>query len=242
MKAKSVFRVSLLFCLVTSSVHSTPAQAQPPNPSARSISGSAAGATKVPTRLKDGSYIGEIRLFSFEQGPPKGWKECNGQSLVIGNYRDLFDVIGNRFGSKDPGTFNLPDLRGVLPRGWNHGKVDGIHDPDAANRQIPPGGPNYSDGTDHVGTLQLDAMQSHKHNDAGHQHTLNTAYRNDFACGDRCGAYTVPNGTLLTTQAGNANLGSPVDAQGGASVRISSETRSSNVYVMYCIRDGSSSD
>ncbi|HEX3532282.1 MAG TPA: phage tail protein [Thermoanaerobaculia bacterium] len=200
------------------------------------------GAVKVPTRLKDGTYIGEIRLFAFEQGPPKGWQECDGRSLVINNFQSLFDVIGNRFGSDEAGKFNLPDLRGTLPRGWNHAKTSGIHDPDAMARSIPPGGPNYPDGTDHVGSFQLDALQTHKHNDNGHQHTLNTAYRDDFACGNRCGAYTVPTGTLLTTLPGNANLSGPVDATGGSSVRVSSETRPSNISIMYCIRDGRETD
>lgn len=200
-----------------------------------------AGATVTPTRLPDGTYIGEIRLFAFEQGPPKGWKECDGKGLKISEYQRLFEVIGDRFGSEQAGFFNLPDLRGTFARGWNHGKTGGTHDPDAKKRQIPPGGPAYPDGTDHVGSFQLGALQEHKHNDSGHVHTLATAYRNDFGCGTQCGAYTIPSGALLTSNSGTANLGGAVDFHGQASIQTSSETRSVNVYVMYCVRDGTPS-
>ena len=42
--------------------------------------------------------------------PPEGWLECNGQSTT--DYPLLAALVGP----------NVPDLRGVFIRGWDHGK------------------------------------------------------------------------------------------------------------------------
>ncbi|WP_273792138.1 phage tail protein [Brucella anthropi] len=48
---------------------------------------------------------------------------CNGQAVSRTTYARLFGVIGNRWGAGDGSTtFNLPDLRGVFPRGWDDGR------------------------------------------------------------------------------------------------------------------------
>lgn len=46
----------------------------------------------------------------------EGWLPCLGSSLKKSDYRSLFDVILYQFGGKDE-LFNLPDLRGLFPRG-----------------------------------------------------------------------------------------------------------------------------
>lgn len=40
-----------------------------------------------------------------------GFLFCNGESLLIGEYPDLYSVIGVNFGSSDDTHFNVPDLR-----------------------------------------------------------------------------------------------------------------------------------
>ena len=75
---------------------------------------------------------------------PSGWLECNGAAVSRTAYATLFSIIGTTFGNGDgTTTFNLPDMRGEFPRGWDHGK--GI------------------DPAREFGTAQLYQMTSHGH-------------------------------------------------------------------------------
>jgi microcystin-dependent protein len=44
--------------------------------------------------------------------PPGGWLLCNGQSLNITQYAELFAAISNTYGGDGITSFNVPDLRG----------------------------------------------------------------------------------------------------------------------------------
>lgn len=59
-------------------------------------------------------YLGEIRMVSFNFAP-KGWAQCNGQTMQISQYQALFSLLGNTFGGDGRTTFLLPDLRGRTP-------------------------------------------------------------------------------------------------------------------------------
>ncbi len=86
------------------------------------------------------SHIGEIRFISHTN-IPNGWMECNGRELSRVLFHELFASIGTTFGVGDGSTtFNIPDMRGVFPRGWDHG------------RSIDPGRT--------LGSEQLDALQN----------------------------------------------------------------------------------
>lgn len=53
---------------------------------------------------------------------PTGWLECNGAAVSRAAYAKLFSVIGTTWGAGDGSTtFNLPDARGYVLRGWDHG-------------------------------------------------------------------------------------------------------------------------
>lgn len=55
--------------------------------------------------------------------PPSGWFECNGWAISRTTWSALFAVIGTTYGAGNgTTTFNLPDMRGMFPRGWDHGK------------------------------------------------------------------------------------------------------------------------
>ena len=56
-------------------------------------------------------FLGELRLFSFEQAPV-GWAQCNGQFLPINQNQALFSLFGTMYGGNGQTTFQLPDLRG----------------------------------------------------------------------------------------------------------------------------------
>ena len=59
-------------------------------------------------------YLGEIRMVSFNFAP-KGWAQCNGQTMQISQYQALFSLLGTTFGGDGRTTFLLPDLRGRTP-------------------------------------------------------------------------------------------------------------------------------
>lgn len=60
-------------------------------------------------------YIGEIRLFAFNQYAPANFLPCDGRSLRIADYQALYTLIGTTYGGDGVTTFNLPDLRTRTP-------------------------------------------------------------------------------------------------------------------------------
>jgi microcystin-dependent protein len=59
-------------------------------------------------------FLTEIRIFSFGF-VPKGWAQCNGQLLPIGQNQAIFSLLGTTFGGNGSTTFGLPDLRARAP-------------------------------------------------------------------------------------------------------------------------------
>jgi len=62
--------------------------------------------------------IGSLLMYGSATIPAK-WMSCHGQSLVKTEYAELFDVLGDKFGSIDGTHFNLPDFRDMFPVGAN---------------------------------------------------------------------------------------------------------------------------
>jgi microcystin-dependent protein len=60
------------------------------------------------------SYVGEIRLFSFDYAP-RGWAQCNGQLMSISQNQALFSILGNTYGGDGMTMFALPNLTGRVP-------------------------------------------------------------------------------------------------------------------------------
>ena len=102
-----------------------------------------------------GLPVGSIQAFAGANAPA-GWLLCDGSTVSRGNYPDLYNTIGNTYGSGDGSTtFNLPDLRGRMPIGPNS-------DSTAANT-----------ATRSVGAKGGDTrMQTHTHIQNAHGHTL----------------------------------------------------------------------
>lgn len=62
-------------------------------------------------------------IFGDWETPPKGYLECDGSEVSRVVYAKLFKVIGTKHGDGDGSTtFNLPDWRGYVLRGWDHGR------------------------------------------------------------------------------------------------------------------------
>lgn len=54
---------------------------------------------------------------------PAGWFECDGSAISRAIYANLFAAIGTMYGIGDGATtFNIPDMRGYFPRGYDHGR------------------------------------------------------------------------------------------------------------------------
>jgi len=91
-------------------------------------------------------YLGEVKMVSFDFAP-KGWAQCNGQTLAISQNAALFAIIGTTYGGNGVSTFNLPNLQGCVPMHL---------------------GGNYVEGQ--TGGAQLVTLQS---NQIGHTHLVN---------------------------------------------------------------------
>ena len=89
---------------------------------------------------------------------PDGWLVCDGSSLLIDDYLNLFAAIGTTWGSVDSDHFNIPDLRGRTLIGQG----------------LASSGTTFDLGTiggEETHTLDVGEIPSHTHADAGHQHT-----------------------------------------------------------------------
>jgi microcystin-dependent protein len=67
-------------------------------------------------------FIGEVRMFAGTFAP-RGWADCNGQLLSIGQNTALFALIGTTYGGDGQTTFALPDLRSRIPLGFQGANI-----------------------------------------------------------------------------------------------------------------------
>lgn len=75
-------------------------------------------------------YIGEIKIAAFGFAPD-GWLLCQGQSLPVMQNQALYSLLNGYYTypapSSQPVNFNLPDLRGRTPTGWDQtGRASGM--------------------------------------------------------------------------------------------------------------------
>lgn len=65
--------------------------------------------------------VGRV-CFYARNTAPTGYLKANGAAVSRTTYAALFASIGTTFGVGDgSSTFNLPDMRGYFPRGWDDG-------------------------------------------------------------------------------------------------------------------------
>ena len=104
--------------------------------------------------------IGSIIMYGGLTAPT-GWLLCDGTSYsTSGAYSDLFKAIGPSFGSADGTHFNVPDFRGIFPRGTDN---SALNDLDAASRTAAKTGGNTGASADRTGSYQADAFKAHTH-------------------------------------------------------------------------------
>lgn len=180
--------------------------------------------------------VGEI-IATGSVTPPGGFLYCNGQSVSVSQYQDLFNSIGYTYGGAGA-TFNVPDLRGVFLRG-------------AGSQTI--GAETYSAT---LGTKQNDATAkngvsaSTSGADGAHTHRVWTVgpTTDRLNWNSNAAAPNYPGWSLNT--GGSANIGdfdiyasdvpeAPYQPNHGHAITVSStdtETRPANVAVAYHIR------
>lgn len=162
----------------------------------------------------------------------QGWLLCDGSSIIIARYPQLFRAIGYIYGQgydaqgqPQAGFFQLPDYRGRQLRGVNGDAcdplgIDGalqLRDPDASIR-IAQGPGGWAGNA--VGSVQYDAVQDHVH------------------------SYQMAGSTPQVAQQGGqgsstnspTNSGPAKNAAGTPALRASQETRGKNQYVHFLIR------
>ncbi len=164
-----------------------------------------------PTSSETGDYVTN-ELESW------GWMLCDGRSLSVYLYPELFAVLGYLYGGSGD-SFQIPDYRGYFWRGTDAGA--GV-DKDAGTRTDPAGGSATNSG---VGSIQPFAVQAHEHIYLSAETTAAPANS-----GSAAGA---PLGTKQLTNGGPTNnLQTPP-----GDVQVSAyETRPSNIYVNYIIK------
>ena len=97
--------------------------------------------------------IGMIFDYAGEEAPP-GFLICNGQAVSRTTYKDLYDVIGTKYGAGDNSTtFNIPDLRQRFTRGAQASENLGAKGGEAT----------------HI--LTVEEMPSHTHEQNAHSHS-----------------------------------------------------------------------
>ena len=82
-----------------------------------------ASSSNVVFEGEDTDNIGLISMQAAELATPKNHLYCNGDAVSRNGYADLFAKVGTTYGVGDGSTtFNLPDMRGYFPRGYDDGR------------------------------------------------------------------------------------------------------------------------
>ncbi len=185
--------------------------------------------------------VGTIQTFAFNC-IPAGWLPCDGRSIEIEIYPELYCAIGSYFGREGDKCFRVPDLRGRFIRGF-----DG-----SSNRRF--------------GSYQEDAFQSHLHifndgkiklsNSGNHYHPLwcseyDTVYDvSGLVSSDKAKRMCYP---TTTGGSGKTDLGHYAGAHSHeitvsecpigipskvdkSPLKMEDETRPKNVALLYCIK------
>ena len=126
----------------------------------------------------------------------KGWKLCDGNSLVRTNFPALFAAIGTTYGSIDPTSFKLPDLRGRTLIGAGKGTIPGSTTAFLSNYKLGERG-----GVEAV-SLNLEAyMPTHAHNYT--ELTKDKRSAQERSSGTGIDVFNTPSYQGVTSKAGN---------------------------------------
>lgn len=123
---------------------------------------------------KNNRIIGSITP-SILLNPPINYLICNGQSLLVSDYQELFSVIGYNYGGSNL-NFNLPDFRSYYILGGNN-NINNLSFSNLFSGNNTTGATNNYLKFGSISTFPLlTECPSHTHNitDNGHSHKLPT--------------------------------------------------------------------
>jgi microcystin-dependent protein len=156
---------------------------------------------------------GTISMFGGTAAPT-GYLICDGTSYLRTAQPTLFAAIGTAYGTADGTHFNVPDFRGLFPRGVDNGAGN---DPNTLTRTAANPGGNTGDN---VGSYQVDGLASHTHD------------TQLFTGGGNVNGQAAEAGSSPTSLAGTSD---PLYDGGGVTV-VSAESRPKNLYVNFIIK------
>lgn len=175
--------------------------------------------------------VGSLIPVAFNPGgsPPTGWLKCNGASVSRTTYSALYSAISTTYGSVDGNTFNLPDLRGCVLRGWtdgssyDSGRVYGSTQADQ-NKSHDHGGATGGQSADHThsGTTSWGGDHTHAVY-AAHMGSRQSVQADAYVGGDNTVINTSANGGhnhTMTTGGASAGHTHSIAADGGSEVRM----------------------
>jgi len=170
----------------------------------------------IPSQVPTGSV-----LIHMGQSCPAGFIAADGSPIPSAN-----SALAQALGNGSVPAVNLPDLRGQFLRGVNFpnnsGTDQGAMDLNGGSFTLDSG---RAAALNQVGTVELDAMQGHKHNTG---FPINPSQGSDFS--------VLTGGTSLSSNSvEQITSGLPISA-GYGDARIAFETRPVNVAVLYCIK------
>lgn len=162
---------------------------------------------------------GVIQMYGGSTAPG-GWFICDGSAVSRTTYAKLYAAIGTTYGTGDGSTtFNLPDFRGVFPRGaGTSGKLTNAN------------GVAFS-GT--LGTYQNDKMQGHWHDIQGANgtdHLLTSSYATGETANGNAGGFAA------AQNANRVETTSPVTDETNGTPRTGAETNPANLAVNFIIK------
>lgn len=147
-----------------------------------------------------------------------GWLQCDGTSLTISAYQDLYNAIGTTYGGDGVSTFCLPNLLGSFLRNVD---PNGTQDPDYQKR-LSPIIYNTEIVGPVVGSRQLCQVQNHQHN-----------WDQNFGQITKSGNDLNVQLSLWSPNGGNQGTQPTTNNDGGGA-----ETRPFNVYAYFLIYTG----
>ncbi len=156
------------------------------------------------------------QAFGVQQEKSMGWYMCDGTLISATDFPDYKSQVGSIYGTNFSGdSVYLPDLRGLFLRGINGSRKDTLADPDASNRIALNG---HGLAGNQIGSVQLDALQSHDH--------------------AALGRYGINGGNQATAWAFNTDgVGSATRSDGAWTAKSGgAETRPKNAYVYWLIK------
>ena len=196
---------------------------------------------KISTIKEQLCPVGTIQAFAFRKKPEE-WLICDGRSLEIDDYPELFDAIGFVFGGNKRTRFQIPDLCGRFVRGWDpFGYVDndrrfGSLQDDAIqehNHNIPPISTNLSGSHDHRQRYRTDhyvGSNTFKNDERVYDIATSSFYSVDYNLSDK--SVTRPSGEHYHNLPSSKTDSIIMDEK----TKIASETRPKNIALLYCIK------